>query len=366
MAQNNAKLPDLKTLLQAGIDPLTKLPRRMSECRLKGDIKRFFRIMDEQDACSRYKWFNLPCNLTSQELERMIYYKGQLAFFYFKELDEFYFMPYALDGTIDFYGRFNSVHPIPFTNGTDEDKNFAKTQTTLLAGKKLNCVYEVKELEELDEEMLDNSCVLLHDYTKQLSQTILPRQEINEPILDTMAEIVPYLRTSLIASTGIKGMRVNDADQYHNVIDASRGIKESALNGDIYTAIIGNTEFQDLTTGASGNAEQYLLSLQALDNLRLSAYGLENGGVFEKKAHVLQAEADLNQANTGLIMQDGLSIRQNFCNIVNSIWGLSVWCEPSENVLGVDIDGDGVAYDEDFPQEEPQESEVLENGDNNI
>lgn len=360
----NPTLPDIRTLIQAGIDPITKLPKRITENRLKGDIKRFFRIMDEQDATNRYKWYNLPSNITSQELERMLYYKGQLAFFYFKELDQFYFMPYALDGTIDFYGRFNTIHPVPFTNGTDEDKEHAKAQMNFLASKKLNCVYEVKDIEDLDLDMLENSCVLLHDYTKQLSQTILPRQEINEPILDTMSEIIPYLRTSLIASTGITGMRVNDADQFRNVVDASKSVKESALNGEIYTAIIGNTEFQDLTTGGGNTAEQYLLSLQALDNLRLSSYGLENGGVFEKKAHVLQTEANINQATVGLVNQDGLSIRQRFCNIANSIWGLSLWCEPSETELGIDNDGDGRAYDEQYQEAESLESEEMDNGDN--
>ena len=44
-------------------------------------------------------------------------------------------------------------------------------------------------------------------------------------------------------------------------------------------------------------------------------------------------------------MQDGTSIRQNFCNIVNSIWDLGIWCEPAENVSGTDANGDGVAYD---------------------
>ena len=44
-------------------------------------------------------------------------------------------------------------------------------------------------------------------------------------------------------------------------------------------------------------------------------------------------------------MQDGLSIRQNFCNIVNSIWGIGIWCEPAQNISGTDTDGDGVIYD---------------------
>ena len=105
-------MPNLEALLAAGIDPKTGLPVKLAsgtKCTLKNDIKKIVRIIDEQDAVNRYKWYNLPCNLSSQEVERLLYYKGQLCFFYFKELDEFYFMPYALDGTIDFYGRFNTI-----------------------------------------------------------------------------------------------------------------------------------------------------------------------------------------------------------------------------------------------------------------
>ena len=44
-------------------------------------------------------------------------------------------------------------------------------------------------------------------------------------------------------------------------------------------------------------------------------------------------------------MQDAVSIRQNFCNICNSIWGTSMWYEPAENIIGADTDGDGLMYD---------------------
>ena len=129
-----AKLPDLQTFLQAGIDPKTGLPLKLINVKygLKDDVKKFLRLIDEQDAVNRYVWYNLPCNITSQELERMLYYKGQLCFFYDKNLGEFYFMPYALDGTIDFYGRFNTIHPVPMTSGT-EDKG-SKAQAQYLAG----------------------------------------------------------------------------------------------------------------------------------------------------------------------------------------------------------------------------------------
>ena len=340
-----AKLPDLETLWQAGINPKTGLPTKFgsSKCTIKEDIKKYLRLIDEQDAVNRYVWYNLPANITSQELERMIYYKGQLCFFYDKDLEEFYFMPYALDGTIDFYGRYNTIHPVPMTSGTDDKGN--KAQAQYLANKKLKCVYSIKLPEELTKKDLMESCVLLHDYTKQLSQMIQPRVVVNDPLLDVMAECVPFMRTSMISSTGIKGVRVNDADQQQNVIDGSRSLEHAAMTGNPWVPIIGNIEFQELTDGPTGKAEEYMLAMQSLDNLRLSGYGIDNGGLFEKKAHELQTEADLNGGPVGLVLQDGLSIRQNFCNIVNSIWGLGIWCEPAENIIGADLNGDGLIYD---------------------
>lgn len=58
---------------------------------------------------------------------------------------------------------------------------------------------------------------------------------------------------------------------------------------------------------------------------------------------MLEAEQEMNQGNTGLVAEDGLRNRQSFCIICNTIWGLSMWCEPSESTIGVDRDGDLVA-----------------------
>ena len=363
MGNNNARLPDFSTFFQAGIDPKTGLPLKMtagSKCVLKEDLKKFLRLIDEQDAVNRYVWYNLPANITSQELERMLYYKGQLCFFYDKNLEEFYFMPYALDGTIDFYGRYNTIHPVPMTSGTEDKGN--KAQAQYLAELKLKCVYGIKMPEDIKEEDFTKSTVLLHDYTKQMSQTIVARQIVNEPLLDVMAECIPFMRTALISSTGINGIRVNDADQQQNVADAARSVERAALTGNPWVPIVGNIEFQELTNGQLGKAEEYMLAMQSLDNLRLSGYGIDNGGLFEKKAHELQSEADLNGGPVGLVLQDGLSIRQNFCNIVNSIWGIGIWCEPAENIMGADANGDGVVYDRNINGENSGVETVEDNG----
>lgn len=350
------KLPnmvDSSLYKQAGIDEKTGLPSRMVDSvELLRNMKHILRLIDEQDAINRYKWYNLPCNISSEELERLLYYKGQLCFFYFKELDEFYFMPFALDGSIDFYGRYNTIHPVPMSSGTEgtkeeqaSRKKIEDTQRALLSMLKLKVVKAIKSLDELKEEDLYNSAVILWDYSRQLGQNIVPRKDVNDPLLEVIAEIPCYLRTALIASTGIKGMRVADADAKGEVLQASKSVVECALTGKLATPITSAIEIQELFEGPVGKAQEYLLAMQALENFRLSTYGLENGGLFEKKAHKLEEEQQMNDSTVGLVYEDGLAIRQNFCNIVNSIWGTAIWCMPSESVTGSDVNGDGYMFD---------------------
>lgn len=335
------RIIDVGTYLQAGIDPKTKKPRRNDR---KENFMRFLRIIDEQDACNRYQWSGIPCNLSSQEIERLLYYKGQLVFFYMKDLKKFYLMPYALDGTIDFYGRFNSVHPVPFASGTDgEEQNTEQAQ--LLSQIKLKVKYDVVTPEEIDKQVLEESGVLLHDYTKQISQLIIPRYIVNEVLLDEESDLFCYLDINMLIGTGVVGYRVNDADSRSEVDEMACAVYNAATNRHPYIAVEGNMQFQDMNHGNQTNSQDYLLAIQSLDNLRLSAYGIENGGLYEKKAHVLESENALNNSNVKNAYQDGLAIRQRFCEIVNSIWGLSMWCDASESVVNVDLNGDGVMYD---------------------
>ena len=355
MANNNAKLPMNDLMAQAG---LVKAPKKVNDCNLKADIKRFLRIIDEQDAVNRYQWYNIPGGITSQELERRLYYKGQLCFFYRKELNKFYFMPYALDGSLDFYGRFNYIHPVPFTEGDE-----GKKQKAYLSTLKLNCQYGILQpYENLLGDTIFKSTVLLHDYTKQASQTIIPRQQVNDAIIDAMADIIPLRRTNRFASSGIAGLRVQDDDSADEVKDANDSVKEAGLSSDIYVPIVGSVDFQQLTGAGGLQSQSYFQTLQALDSLRLSSYGIESGGLYEKKAHILQSELDAINNNVSLINADGLSIRQNFCHIVNSIWGLGIWCEPSDAARGKDQDHLGATL---LPNQGSQAAGGEENNDDN-
>ena len=354
MAKNNAKIVDPKLLIRAGIDPKTGLPIKIESARpfLKDGIYRQLAVLDEQDAINRYTWYNLPEGLDGKTIERVLYYRGQGVFFYFN--DKFYFLPYALDGTIDVYGRYTSITPLPF-NGAASDA----PGSPWITGLSFNPIYDVmipEDLEGMSEEnlksILNNSCVILRDYAEAMGQIITPRYELNRALIDIMSDCFPFMRTALLNSTGTAGMRVGNENEQAEVDRANGAIYKAALEGQPRVPVVGNITFQDLAPGMYARSEDFLLAMQALDNYRLSLYGLENGGLFQKKSHMLEAEQRTNQGNTGLVMRDGLENRQRACDILNSIWGGDTWCEPSEVTLNIDITGDGILGTDEAGQHE--------------
>ena len=337
---NNKKgpyLPNLEAFWAAGIDPKTGLPVKLEPLAcLDQNILKNLRILDECQKVNLYKWYNLPSSIDGNLIERILYYKGQAAFWYNTIDGQFYFLPFALNGSIDVYGRYTGITPLPF-NGTAKDKEDAWIVDLI----------RVPQYDIFDPELpnkKETACVILRDYTQQISQTVLPRASLDDPILKMMSVAIPFARTSLLSNSGIKAMRVNDETDANEVYTASRSIVEHALAGEPFVPIKSQIEFQELTSsGSAMKSEEYLLYYQALDNLRKSFLGIPAGGVFEKQSHTLQSEQDMNSNSDNLILEDGLELRQKFCQMDNAIWGLGIWCEKNENVTEEDeqVDGEG-------------------------
>lgn len=315
-------------------------------------FRRQLRILDEQQAVNRYKWYNVYPGLNAQLIERILYYKYQACLFFSKEDGKFYFLPFALSTEdtgngygIDCYGRFNSVTPLPAFGGSVNDKGEIKPW---IPGYNKKVIKEIPDAVSLSD--FENGCVILKDYTPQMAETGTPRQQIQEPLLTQMSEIFPIVRTNLYANSGVKAMRVGSEDEKDNVANANAMIARHAINGEYLVPIVGSVEFQELSSTGSSQSQEMLMGLQSLDNYRLSLYGLKNGGIFEKAgSYVNDTQAGNIQQNCGLQYQDGLTLRQQFCNIANAVWGGSMWCDASEVVQNVDQNMDGAIADEEEP-----------------
>lgn len=369
MAKNNARLYDPQILLSAGIDPNTGLPLKYHEdsC-YKSFVKRELQLMDLQEAVNSFSWQNLPDGLTSELIERILYFKGQGALIYSEKLEKFMFLPYTLNGSIDEYGRYDGISVLPF-NGTMSSENVG-----LVFSEKYKPIYDIIDTDEFIDMsddvlkiMLTTSCVLLHDHVPGISQKVTAHTINNDWLIDLMADVVPFMRTSLINSTGVTGVQVGDESESANVKIASETYLKAARNGQKYVPITGpSMRFQELTSSHLTRCEEFLMVLQSLDNLRLSMLGLDNGGIFQKKAHKLESEQRVNSTNVGLVMRDKLRCRQEFCNIANSIWGFGMWVEPSEVVLDMDVDGSLILGDDTLDQNDESYISDDKGGDSDV
>lgn len=365
-------MPDVTTIkaMMATVQDGQQLIDMPALTPIRAQMKRLLEVNDRQLAINRHHWGNLPSEVPGDLIERILYYRGDGMLFYYGHLEKWMFLPYTLTKGLDAYGRYMEVRPIPFM-GTDqaETPEGDIIQNALLSMQTRIPVYDLSE-EITPEDFLETRCILLHDYSLALSQKTTPRHDLNQGILGIEANIIPYVNTMLSNSTGVGGLRVQDGDQQGSVEVASQTAQLAALNGKRWLAITSPLEFQDLSIPTVTRAEDMLLAMQSIDNIRVSSFGLDTGGIFEKKAHLLQAEAQLNVGTSGLVMEDGLTQRRRLCDILN--WyvyipaGLPLealaYCESSEVAAGADKNMDGMIGDEGANQSATLDTDVQMEG----
>lgn len=341
-------MKDIQTLKALGLDDKS-IMERLINAPYKDAFVKTLRIMDEQQFLTRYKWYNLPYGLNENLVERILYYCGRAMFFYMPETDKFYFLPFTFSKELDVYGRMNRCTPLPFTGSSTTE-----TMKSALSLETREPVYGF-QIEDMTWKDFTGKCVICYDYSQQLSQTILSRQELNETIIDYEADMIPYMHTALLNSTGVEGIRVNSDDEQAEVRVASLGVQNAALNGIKWLPLKGRIEFQSLGVQSATQAQEYLLAMQSIDNFRQMAMGLGDGTLFQTRAHMLQTQADMAIGRVDGIYQDGLNRRQEFCNLVNSVFGVGIWCDVSEQATGYDKSLDGLIADENEPEANSEE-----------
>lgn len=340
---------------QADIKQLLGIPTKAKgqsifpcPCILDKDVLKNLRIKDEQDAVNRYTWF-LMDGISGRQVERMLWYKSQVALFYLKELDRFFILPFVGMGC-DYLNRPTEILPIQWGSSQDDNN---KTIKPFIAGKTFKPIYTFRDLFDKDGNLVkpvEECCVILRDYTEQLSFTSIPRSQLNDPILQAMSEVFPFARTSIIANSGVKGIKVASEDEAKSIQNMNISLTNAAKTGQAYIPTVAAQDVQEFGGGAPLKSEEYLLYMQALDNFRLSLYGIKTGGIFQKKAHMLQDEQDMNNTTNSMTYQDGLDVRQEFCDLVNFVFGELLdgqfcWCDANEMVINADVNGDGLVIE---------------------
>lgn len=300
------------------------------------------KYIDYQQFLTRFKWNNLPEGMDSELIERILYFSGSAMFFYIKELNRFYFLPYGMSGEntevgIDFYGRFNRLKPYSFNGSTDgggEKKADGKriTRSDLYLSTQIRDNIKDIPMVESEEEarkIYENGAVICWDMTPQLAYQVDSRNRISQSYVKYIVQILIQTKSALINSSGFN-LFSSDTEASTDImqlqIDAINSDREKGKLSAVVSNALGKIE--NLQSNAPSAMGDFWNSLVSADNLRLKSMGIRNDGLVQKSQYqnIQEQSIDINDAMQ--VYWNAFMERVKFSAIVNSIWGLGIYPEP--------------------------------------
>ena len=300
-----------------------------------------FSRIDYKQYLTRFKWNNLPEGMDSELIERILYYSGSAMFFYIKELDKFYFLPYGMSGDntsvgIDFYGRFKRLKPYSFNGSTDgkgEEKSDGKKSAAdiYLSTQIRDNIIDIPMVETAEQakKIFEEGAVICWDNSPGLAYYQDSRNRIARAYIKYMVKILIQTKSALINASGFNlfaadGEQDNDIMQLQ--IDAINNDREHGKLAAVVSKALGNIE--NLQSNAPAAMQDFWASLQSADNLRLKSMGIRNDGMQQKSQYQNIQEQSMDINDSLQVYWNSFIERVKFSAIVNSIWGLDIYPEP--------------------------------------
>lgn len=278
------------------------------------------------ETIERFEWKNLPPELPSDLIERILYFRYKGAFF--KNNDKHYFLPFALKGEIDSYGRYIAITPVLFTGQWKVSDGKITEDISFISGKAFKVVYDLDsadgELDEIDRLEFDDKAVILTDSSLEISQDFTPMNYLIRPIVEQLVDILVLVNIDLISSAKMFYVVAKDPEQKEAIEKEFRDLDNRILNGKRVVVLTSPTDLKELMGTSVKDTARYFQSYQSIENLRKDIIGIDNGGTFMKQEHTTQMETEANTSGGSFVLNNALRMRKEFCEIVNRVFGLSI------------------------------------------
>lgn len=255
--------------------------------------------IDYQQFMSRYKWYGLPSYLPEGIIERILYYRGMLCGYF--ENDELKIYPFAISGKLNPYGYPTKIQPIA-QNGD------------AIRSKMLN-TYPNGELNTHAE-----ACLLFDRMPNYNNGVCQPRISLVTDLIDALNDGYKRAEINLINSTKKIGITVENQAQANASIQSAI----ESLNDESPIIAVQNKDQLDLNrvfnTNVNNETEQITKYIASLNNLRCYSMGVLNTGLFIKQERSLVGEISGTKYQTDIILETGLTIRNNFINNLKELY----------------------------------------------
>lgn len=296
------------------------------------DYKSIFEILRHQnmiETYERYMWTNVPYGLTQDLIERVLFFRGKGIFYFNDKVEKFQFLPFALNGNIDEYGRFLMCNTLPFTGMDEKPKKGNKRKLVPAVYENLEIVYDLPYNKEILKSIRKKKIVgiILNDNSLSLSQQPIIRSNFVQPVLRLLATLMQIINTAMYGSADHSLVQVQNESELESLNQQIDAINRDILNGRRFTGVVGEFPITPLKTSNTVDLEGLFNTFNSITNFLKSITGIANSGVFDKKAHLLQEEQKLNGSNSDDVYYNGLRLRQEFCLMVQAYYGYPIWCE---------------------------------------
>lgn len=297
--------------------------------------------IDYAQYLTRFRWNNLPEGMDSELFERILYFSGSAMFFYIKELDRFYFLPYGMSGEktqtgIDFYGRFNRLKPYSFNGSTDgsgeqEGGKRISSADVYLSTQIRDNIKDVPmvETEEEARKIYEQGAVICWDKSPGLAYYTNSRNRISQSYIKYMLNVLIQTQSALINASGFN-LFASDSESAQDIMQLQLDqINEDRKRGKL-SAVVSKLlgEITNLQSNAPSAIADFWNAYQSADNLRLKSMGIQNDGVVQKSQYQNIQEQSIDISDAMQVYINAFMERVKFAAIVNSIWGLNIYPEP--------------------------------------
>lgn len=282
------KVDDLEYRLNNPIIATTQ-----TEC----EYRTFLKTDNIIQCVNRFIWDGLPINLTSQQIEALLYQFGSLCMFE-DERGYLCFAPYATTGRLNEYGLLDEITPITLDGRTHDTKR--------------SVIFRGQPKPSIDEPI----AVILNDYTSlTMIEPIKARGVINEATINPQVEAHIQLMCSISVSAK-KALALCETEEQKKIITKQLKALLDPTQPIVAVSSQRNSKggldlpVEMFALGVNLAIQEYTNAIDYYDRTRRHFDGIPAPDTYAKKERLITSEAEDANTATNLSLDDGLRQRQ--------------------------------------------------------
>lgn len=261
---------------------------------------------------NRYVWDGIPTNITSQQIEALLYQYGSLCMFE-NDKGEIIFSRYTMIGQLNPYGLMDKIQPIDFSG-----KAYDRVRSVIHSSSQ----NPLKQGEPF--------AVIVNDYTTltQLTDEISRAHINSETTIKDQVEVYSQLMNNIILSIK-KALALCENEDQKEIV--SQQVQELLDPDKTIVAVSGSrgkavsTPIQMFNFGNNFDCQNYCQTIEFYDKVRRGFDGIPAPDTFEKKERMITSEAENNGVDTNIVLLDGYLQRFNALELFKK------YCKNEEN-----------------------------------